>query len=274
LIEVNLYDGRVEDWIETCVNLFSQDLKRLISYSLKSFKMNHKNVEFSRSVDYAFFRFVVLLLLKLVFKLDDQTLRNISVPGLNVNRTSILIDNLINFLIIRNKKEDLIVKKSGSLVKFFLRFFCLTFYQIPLYKHITVSLKNNLFSLVGLRPSIMIFGCENKNVTSAFISRFLARKLAQKYKWAELMSSMKRELNYMTDTEKFLYGYKIQFRGRFTRRSRSESVSVGYGRVSTSTITAVIDYATSSLTLRNGSGSVKVWLYRAPKFKTFSYKIL
>jgi ribosomal protein S3 len=88
------------------------------------------------------------------------------------------------------------------------------------------------------------------------------------------MSSMKRELNYMTDTEKFLYGYKIQFRGRFTRRSRSESVSVGYGRVSTSTITAVIDYATSSLTLRNGSGSVKVWLYRAPKFKTFSYKIL
>lgn len=88
------------------------------------------------------------------------------------------------------------------------------------------------------------------------------------------MSSLRKELNYMTDTEKFLYGYKIQFHGRFTRRSRSEAVTTGYGRVSTSTISAMIDYATSSLTLRNGAGSVKVWLYRAPRFKTFSYKII
>jgi ribosomal protein S3 len=88
------------------------------------------------------------------------------------------------------------------------------------------------------------------------------------------MSSLRKELNYMTDTEKFLFGYKIQFHGRFTRRSRSESVSTGYGKVSTSTINAHIDYASSSLTLRNGSGSVKVWLYRAPRFKLFSYKII
>jgi len=136
---------------------------------------------------------------------------------------------------------------------------------------------------MNVKASVVVLGCENKNVTSVFISRFLARKLAQKYKWGELMSSIKKELNYMTDTEKFLYGYKIQFRGRFTRRSRSESVSrrsrsesvsTGYGRVSTSTINAVIDYAASSLTLRNGSGTVKVWLYKAPRFKTFSYKIV
>ena len=88
------------------------------------------------------------------------------------------------------------------------------------------------------------------------------------------MSSLRKELNYMTDTEKFLFGYKIQFHGRFTRRSRSEAVTTGYGRVSTSTIAATIDYASSSLTLRNGSGSVKVWLYRAPRFKFFSYKVI
>ena len=52
---------------------------------------------------------------------------------------------------------------------------------VPLYNHLISSLKNNLFSLVGIKPSVVIFGCENKNVTSAFISRFLARKLAQKY---------------------------------------------------------------------------------------------
>lgn len=72
------------------------------------------------------------------------------------------------------------------------------------------------------------------------------------------MTSIKKDLNYMTDTEKLFFGYKIQFRGRFTRRSRSESVTTGYGRVSTSTIMAVIDYSISNLTLRHGSGSVKV----------------
>jgi len=236
--------------------------------------MGYKNIEFARSIDYAFFRFVVLLLLKLVFKLDGVMLRNLSTNDLNIAGVPSLINNVIAFLIDRNKKEDLIIKKSNNLLKFFLRFFCLTFYQIPLYNHIINSLKNNLFLLMNVKASVVVLGCENKNVTSVFISRFLARKLAQKYKWGELMSSIKKELNYMTDTEKFLYGYKIQFRGRFTRRSRSESVSTGYGRVSTSTINAVIDYAASSLTLRNGSGTVKVWLYKAPRFKTFSYKIV
>lgn len=274
LVEVNLYDGRAEDWIETCTNLFSQDLKRLVLYSLKSYKLGYKNVEFARSVDYSFFRLITLLLLKLVFKLDTKLLKDLSFNYSNTSRIPYLINNLIFFLVNRGKKEDLIIKRSNNLLKFFLRLFCLTFYQIPLYNHIINSLKNNLFLLLNTKVSVILFGCENKNVTSVFISRFLARKLAQKYKWTELMSSIKKELNYMTDTEKFLYGYKIQFRGRFTRRSRSESVSTGYGRVSTSTINATIDYASSSLTLRNGSGSVKVWLYRAPRFKSFSYKII
>ena len=177
-----MYDGRVEDWIETCVNLFSQDLKRLISYSLRSFRLNSKNVEFARSIDHTFFRFVVSLLLKLTFKMDDQLLKNLYVSGSNASRSSTLISNIISFLVIRNYREDLVIRKSNNLLKFFLRLFCLSFYQIPLYNHLTSSLKNNLFSLVSIKPSVVIFGCENKNVTSAFISRFLARKLAQKYK--------------------------------------------------------------------------------------------
>lgn len=109
-------------------------------------------------------------------------IKSLSVKGLNNSKNSILIDNIINFLIIRSTKEDLIMRKSNSLLKFFLRLFCLAFYQIPLYNHLVNSLKGNLFSLVGLKPSILVLGCENKNVTSAFISRFLSRKLAQKYK--------------------------------------------------------------------------------------------
>lgn len=252
-------------------------MKRLISYSLRSFKLNYKNVEFSRSVDFNFFRFTALLILKLIFKFEEGVLKNAyfnSSGKLTYNRRSSLIFNLLTFLTSRNRKEDLVIRKSTSAIKFFLRLFCLVFYQIPLYSYLANDLQSNLTSVLSVKPVLVILGCENKNVTSAFISRFLSRKLAQKYRWAELMSSLRKELNYMTDTEKFLYGYKIQFHGRFTRRSRSEAVTTGYGRVSTSTISAPIDYATSSLTLRNGSGSVKVWLYRAPRFKIFSYKII
>lgn len=236
-------------------------MKRLISYSLKSFRLNYKNVEFSRSVDYNFFRFTVLLILKLIFKFEEGVLKKAYLSSdSESHRTahSSLIFNLLSFLILRNRKEDLIVRKSTTVIKFFLRLFCLMFYQIPLYNYLVNDLKNNLFCVLNIRPTLVVLGCENKNVTSAFISRFLSRKLAQKYRWAELMSSLRKELNYMTDTEKFLYGYKIQFHGRFTRRSRSEAVTTGYGRVSTSTVNAPIDYATSSLTLRNGAGSVKV----------------
>jgi len=274
MVEVNLYDGRVEDWIETCTNLFSQDLKRIVSYSLRVFKISAKNVEFVRSFDYMFFRFVATLLLKLVHKLDENLLQQVYFKAGSNSRQAGLVSGVMDFLVLRGQKEDLTLKKSASLLKFFLRLFCLLFYQIPLYGYLINELRFDLFSVLGARPHVSVLGVENKNVTSSFISRFLARKLAQKYRWAELMASLRKELNYMTDTEKLLYGYKIQFHGRFTRRSRSESVSSGYGRVSTSTISAPIDYASSSLTLRNGAGSVKVWLYRAPRFKSFSYKVL
>lgn len=182
LVEVNLYDGRVEDWIETCISLFSQDLKRLISYSLKSFKLNTKNVEFVRSMDYNFFRFVVSLLLKLVFKLDENLLKRLYFNSGSDDRLANLLFNTISFLVLRNRKEDLVIRKSHNLLKFFLRLFCLVFYQIPLYKNFMGDLKNNLSTIVGVKPNLFILGCENKNVTSNFISRFLARKLAQKYK--------------------------------------------------------------------------------------------
>jgi hypothetical protein len=176
-----LYDGRVEDWIETCTNLFSQDIKRLVSYSLKSFRLASKNVEFARSIDYNFFLFLLSLLLKLLFKLDDNSLKQVYFNN-KYNRNSVLIHSILNFAILRNRREDLIVRKSATLLKFFLRTFCLMFYQTPLYNHLVGDLKRKLFNVVKLQPSIVVLGCENKNVTSNFISRFLARKLAQKYK--------------------------------------------------------------------------------------------
>lgn len=161
--------------------MFSQDLKRLVSYSLRSFKLNSRNVEFSRSVDYNFFRFVVSLILKMVFKLDENLIKKMYFNEGN-NSISSLLSNLLVFLVSRNQKEDLLVRKSNSMLKFFLRMFCLIFYQKPLYTHLVNELQTNLISVLSIKPTLLVFGCENKNVNSAFISRFLSRKLAQKYK--------------------------------------------------------------------------------------------
>lgn len=160
-------------------------MKRLISYSLKSFKLNYKNVEFSRSTDFNFFRFTALLILKLIFKFEEGVLKNAYFKNNTVSshgRHSLLIFNLLTFLVSKNRKEDLIIRKSTSAVKFFLRLFCLTFYQIPLYNYLISDLKINLTRVLNVKPTLIILGCENKNVTSAFISRFLSRKLAQKYR--------------------------------------------------------------------------------------------
>lgn len=276
VIEVNLYDGKIEDWIETCSATFSQDFKKLAIYSLRAFKQPSRNVEFSRSLNLDFFKFTILLVFKFFFKSQEAILQNSYIQGAtsSPNKMVKLISNILNFLSLRSSKEDLVLKKVSIMARFFLRIYCLSFYQIPFYNHLINPLKLNLFSMLGNHVQVSVLGVENRNVNSIFISRFLSRKLAQKYRWAELMSSLRRELNFMTDTEKLIYGYKIQFHGRFTRRSRSEAVATGYGRVSTSTISATIDYAMSNLTLRNGSGAVKVWLYRAPRFRSFSYKIL
>jgi hypothetical protein len=93
-----------------------------------------------------------------------------------------LISNILNFLSLRSSKEDLIVKKISTMARFFLRVYCLSFYQIPFYNHLVSPLKLNLFRILGNRVNISVLGVDNKNVNSIFISRFLARKLAQKYR--------------------------------------------------------------------------------------------
>lgn len=278
VVEVHLYDGKVEDWIETSIRTMSYDIKRLSIYSLRVFSKSTRNVEFTRSIDSNFFKFSALLAFKLLHKSSNQVISNAYFlnPNANNNKAkfSRLLNYIVSFIATRAEKNDLVLKKITGFTKFFLRFYCLFSYQTPLYRYLVSSLHANLKLISSFNPQIAIYGVDNRNVTSLFISRFLARKLAQRYKWAELMSSLRKELNYLTDTEKLIYGYKIQFRGRFTRRSRSEYVSSSYGKVSTSTLDATIDYAISNLILRNGSGAVKVWLYRAPKFRSFSYRVI
>jgi hypothetical protein len=151
---------------------------------LKAFKQPSRNVEFSRSLNLDFFKFTILLIFKFFFKSQEEVIQSSYVSGAanSLNKKVKLISNILDFLSLRSSKEDLVVKKISTMARFFLRIYCLSFYQIPFYDHLITPLKSDLFSILGSYTQINLLGVENKNVNSIFISRFLARKLAQKYR--------------------------------------------------------------------------------------------
>lgn len=76
-----------------------------------------------------------------------------------------------------------------------------------------------------LRPSVIFLGVRNSEVTSQMLGRYIGIKLQDRYTLWELINPLRRELNYLRDLEfSPLVGFKFHFRGRFTRKQRSESI--------------------------------------------------
>lgn len=60
-----------------------------------------------------------------------------------------------------------------------------------------------------------------------------------------------------------LLGYKMYFKGRFTRKQRAGHLWFSKGKTPLNTIKAFIDFAFFSLSLKNSTITVKVWLYKS-----------
>lgn len=60
----------------------------------------------------------------------------------------------------------------------------------------------------------------------------------------------------------FILGYKMSFRGRFTRKQRASSVWFHQGFVPLNTIKGHIDYSFFTIPLKNSAVSIKLWLYK------------
>lgn len=57
-------------------------------------------------------------------------------------------------------------------------------------------------------------------------------------------------------------GFKMSFKGRFSRKQRASSIWFHQGFVPLNTIKAIIDYAFFTIPLKNSAISVKLWLYK------------
>jgi hypothetical protein len=60
----------------------------------------------------------------------------------------------------------------------------------------------------------------------------------------------------------FILGYKMSFKGRFTRKQRASSVWFHQGFVPLNTIKGQIDYSFFTIPLKNSAVSIKLWLYK------------
>lgn len=63
-------------------------------------------------------------------------------------------------------------------------------------------------------------------------------------------------------TSSFILGYKMSFKGRFSRKQRASSVWFHQGFVPLNTIKGSIDYSFFTIPLKNSAISIKLWLYK------------
>lgn len=59
-----------------------------------------------------------------------------------------------------------------------------------------------------------------------------------------------------------LLGFKIQLKGRFSRKQIAAKSIKDYGKMPLNTLNAHIDYAFRTVAIKNSAIGVKVWLYR------------
>ncbi len=71
----------------------------------------------------------------------------------------------------------------------------------------------------------------------------------------------------------YLYGYKMAFYGRFTRKQRAASIWFKSGKVPLNSVNCRMDYAFYTVPLKNSAVSVKVWLYKTPLVYDWVYKV-
>lgn len=85
------------------------------------------------------------------------------------------------------------------------------------------------------------------------------------------LKTQKSRLKVFNNLESFLFGYKLNFVGRYTRKQRSSNFWFSEGGVPSASISLNVDYGSFSINLANSRCTIKVWLYKnrnVPVYKT------
>lgn len=72
----------------------------------------------------------------------------------------------------------------------------------------------------------------------------------------------------------YLMGFKLHCLGRFSRKQRASNTWFREARIPLNTLKSDIDFAFFTVPLKNSAVTIKIWLYRHPKYSQFYFKVL
>lgn len=72
----------------------------------------------------------------------------------------------------------------------------------------------------------------------------------------------------------FILGFKMSFKGRFTRKQRASSIWFHQGIVPLNTVKGVVDYAFFTVPLKNSAVSIKLWIYKRNNKMIWNNKVI
>lgn len=173
------------------------------------------------------------------------------------------------------------VKAASNFANFFFvsffRTYLLSFRQPKFFKFVNFTL-SKIFKFLGiLETTVDFFGIDNDSISAAFLARYIARKIEMRFQIKELFTPIGREMRHLMRNTSALFGYKLQFVGRLTRRGRVRTTWKLGGSVPTSRVSAQVEHSLYVGILRNGVCCVRVWLYRHKSYgnynKNFLYRV-
>jgi len=114
----------------------------------------------------------------------------------------------------------------------------------------------------------------NNNLNSRLFNEFgdfNVRDFSSDKKSKFFLKTQKSRLKIFNNLESFLFGYKLNFVGRYSRKQRSSNFWFSEGGVPSASISLNVDYGSFSINLANSRCTIKVWLYKnriTPVYKT------
>lgn len=195
---------------------------------------------------------------KFFYKQEIQNNNNLKIIKYRYNLVGIQ-NNLRKFTLHRISKL-LFARKFSKFYnytnnKFLVEFLCLekTILQvIKLYTKEDIVCKFNFVS--------------NYNYTAQLLVTYIAIKLKQKFTINQIIRPLSKFLQKLIK-KNYLYGYKFQLKGRFTRKQRATKFTLKGGSVPLAMLNVQIDYFSDIVCLKDGVGGIKIWLHKTKKLQ-------
>jgi hypothetical protein len=113
-----------------------------------------------------------------------------------------------------------------------------------------------------------------------YVSNFFVKSLFNflyfKYMWLQVKHINVRNVrnDYKKHAKSALIGYKLAFKGRFSRKQRASNIWYMHGKVPLNTLSIKLDYSFFTIPLKNSAISIKIILYKNKYNEKYKYLLI